>query len=529
MSTDGSASDPRQTSGATSYRSSAAAGGVWGFLQLGFAKGTATVSTFAFAYLFTREEVGVAASALAFVSFLLVFPPPVISDVLVRHGNDLVHWIGPGRKLARFVGVFSALVIGAAALVVGLGLGQTELAIIVGVLALRALFESLAYPALSRMRVALRFRQIASIDALVAATVMLVGIGYAWIARRPEAMVVGFVAGAIVRLAALARAAGPRDDADDDAELGALRYRDLFREFRHACFGHYLFAILLVIDYLVLTLLTSKQVVGTYYLAFTLSTQINTALGMTLGVVVQPIFGHLRHEPERQVRAFATVARSIAAVAIPAALLQAALSRLFFEVALPAEWAASAPLLEILSVAMCFACCMGPCLAMLTAQARFGAYLRLQAAQLAFLGVFTTIGALAGGDERAATYAAYAVLAQFLIFGPLALWLAVRRADLASESRIGAAAALGIFLRPAAIGAVAVAPAAVAARLELEIPTVARIALVVVASLASTVLYAILLRILAPAVWSDLGAEIRRILDRFPSRLLGRRESAGRS
>ncbi|NBP52210.1 MAG: hypothetical protein EBU70_13720, partial [Actinobacteria bacterium] len=64
---------------------------------------------------------------------------------------------------------------------------------------------------------------------------------------------------------------------------------------------------------------------------------------------------------------------------------------------------------------------------------------------------------------------------------------------------------------------------------EHRIGRIGRGALVVVATLASTVLYAILLRILAPAVWSDLRAEIRRILDRFPSRLLGRRESAGRS
>lgn len=498
----------------SSYRAAAASGSVWAVLQLALSKGSAAISTLAFAYLLDPEAVGVAASGLSIVSLLLIFPPPVISDVLVRFGNDLSHWIGAGRKLARMVAMVSFVLIVGAAAAIALTTDRQTLALIVGLLAVRALFESLSYPPLSRLRVGLRFRQIAGIDALVSSTVMVAGIVYAWFTRRPEAVVFGFVAGAIVRWIAFALAAGPRDDAPQPKGSFTV----LFADFRHACLGHYTYAIYLVIDRLVLTWLCSDHVVGIYYFAFTLSTQINAALGLALAVVVQPILGHLRDEPVRQLRAFRTVTAALAALAIPAMIAQAALTRLFFAIALPQSYAESAPILEILSIAMCFSCCMGPCLAMLTAQSRFHAYLMMQVGQLALLGSLVTAGALLGGEANAGIYTAVGVLIQFAIFGPFALWLAGQRADLPPAERLQPATALGIFLRPFIISVVAFAPAAYLASADLGLAMTLRALAASGATLASGAIYLLLLRIFAPGTWHDLHTEGMALIGRIRRR-----------
>lgn len=497
------------------FRSAAASGSAWATLQVVLSKGTAAVSTLAFAYLLDPAEVGVAAAGLAVVSLLLILPPPVISDVLVRFGSDLPDWIAAGRRLARVVANTSlTLILVAAALIAIVKEQERTLALVVGLLAIRAYFESISYPPLSRMRVALRFRNIAAIDTLTACTVMVVGIGYAWITRRPEAVVIGFVAGAVVRAAAFRMAEGPRDDSDSPRG----DFKTLFADFRHACFGHYVYAIYLVIDRLVLTALCSDRVVGIYYFAFTLSTQINAALGVALGIVVQPIFGHLRNEPARQLRAFRAVAASVTAIAIPAMLLQAALARIFFELVLPADYADSAPVLEVLSIAMCFSCCMGPCLAMLTAQSRFRAYLLMQIGQLALLGGLVCVAAVLGGEQDSAMYTGYAVLIQFAVFGPLALWLAGRHPDLAPADRLKPWTSIDIFLRPFLIGVVAFAPTAIAGHADLGLSRYPRAALALGAGLLSFGLYAALLRMLAPATWHDLRTETLALVARIRPR-----------
>ena len=497
------------------FRSAASSGSIWATLQVVLSKGTAAVSTFAFAYLLDPAEIGVGAAGLAVVSLLLIFPPPVISDVLVRFGGELPDWIAAGRRLARVVATVSLALISVAAIAIAIvAEHERTLALIVALLSIRAFFESLSYPPLSRMRVALRFREIAAIDALTACTVMVAGIGYAWITRRPEAVVIGFVAGAVVRYAAFAAAAG----APDDNPSPRGDFTTLFADFRHACLGHYIYAIYLVIDRLMLTALCSDRVVGIYYFAFQLSTQINAALGLALGVVVQPIFGHLRNEPARQLRAFRAVSASITALAIPAMLLQAALARLFFEIALPADYAESAPVLEILSIAMCFSCCMGPCLAMLTAQSRFRAYLLMQIGQLAMLGTLVAAGAALGGEESGAKFTACAVLVQFVVFGPFALWLAGQRPDLAPAERLNWWTSIDLFLRPFLIGAVAFAPTVVAAHADLGLSRFPHAAVALAASVVSIGIYAGLLRAFAPATWHDLRTEALAIMGRLRRR-----------
>lgn len=511
MTTDGE-SHPKPKN--SSYRAAAASGSVWAALQLALSKCAAAVSTFAFAYLLEPESVGIAASGMAIVSLLLIFPPPVITDVLVRFGHDLGEWIAAGRRLARFVAVFSLVVIVATGAVMALWTDHKPMGLVVALLGLRAFFDSISYPPMSRMRVALKFRQIAAIDGIVSITVMVAGIVYAWLTRRPEAMVVGFVAGAVVRAAAFSVGAGPRDEpAEPKGD-----FKTLFADFRGACLGHYVYALMLVADRFILTLLCSDRVVGIYYFAFTLSTQINAAVGLALAVVIQPILGHLRDDPVRQLRALRTVCGALAAVTIPIMIAQAVLTRLFFEIALPAKYADSAPILEILSIAMCFCCCMGPCLAMLTAQSRFRAYLMLQVAQLTTLAVFVAVGAAIGGEEKGGAYAAIGVLAQYVVFGPFALWLAGQRADLEPENRLRARASIGIFMKPFAMGLVAFAPAAFVANADLGLSLAMRAIVATAAAVACCGIYLLLLRAFAKGTWHDLRIETIALVERIRRR-----------
>ncbi|MFN5496876.1 MAG: oligosaccharide flippase family protein [bacterium] len=514
MNTDG---EPVAKTKHQSYRAAAAMGGVWAVLQLLFAKCSAAISTFAFAYLLEPESVGIAASGLAIVSLLLVFPPPVISDVLVRFGHDLGDWIAAGRRLSRIVAVTSLASIVATGAVMGLATDHKAMGLVVALLGVRAFFESLSYPPLSRMRVALKFRQIAAIDTLIALTVMVAGIVYAWLTRRPEAVVIGFVAGAVVRAIAFGIAAGPRDEPAEPKG----QFPTLFKDFRGACLGHYVYALVLVADRFVLTLFCSDRVVGIYYFAFMLSTQVNAAISLALAVVVQPILGHLRDDPQRQLRAFKTVCGALAAVTIPVMVAQAALTRLFFELVLPTGYADSAPVLEVLSIAMCFCCCMGPCLAMLTAQSRFRAYLGLQVAQLVMLVAFISTGAALGGEERGGLYAALGVLGVYLMFGPFAFWLAGQRADLAADKRLQAGESIGIFLRPFVMGLLAFAPAAYVANADLGLSSLARATAAVATAVACCGIYLLLLRAFARSTWSDLCTETLAIVERVRRRRMG--------
>lgn len=511
MSTDGATA---ATTKPTSYRAAATAGSVWAATQLVLTKASAAVSTFAFAYLLDPEAVGVAAKGLSIVSMLMIFPPAVLSDVLIRFGNDLSEWIGAGRRLARVVAILSLAIILGAAAIIAIEPSHRTLALIVAILSLRIFFESLSATRLSRLRVGLRFKAIAGAEAITALTVMLAGIGYAWVTRRPEAIVVGFVAGAAIRFIAFSVAAG-RVEA---AEQPKGSFSQLFKDFRHACLGHYVFAIYLVIDRLILSLICSDRVVGIYYFAFTLSAQINVALGVTLTVVIQPILGHLRNEPVRQLRAFRMVCTALAAVAIPIMMAQAALARLFFAVALPAKYAEAAPILEVLSFATCFWCCMGPCLAMLTAQSRFRAYFMLQVSQLVLLAALVAVGAAVGGESNGGLYAAVAVLIQIAITGPAALWLAGRRPDLPPDERLRLGTCIAIFIRPLISAVAAFSLTMYVANADLGLSRIPQVAASVAAALASSALYLLFLRTFAPGTWNDLRTEGLAVLRKIRQR-----------
>ena len=507
MTTDGGSPAPTQS---TSFRSAAAAGSVWGAAQLLTAKVAATISTFAFAYLLDPDALGIGASGLAVVSLLMVFPPAVLSDVLIRFGNDLYEWIGAGRRLARLVAFASLVLIMTAAAVISMLPDRQTLALIVAVLGFRIFFESLSSTRLSRLRVGLRFQTIAGVETLTALTVMASGIIYAWATRRPEAVVIGFVAGALMRFIAFTVATGPLTL----PEHPKGDFTRLFQDFRHACLGHYAFSIYLVVDRLILTLLCSERVIGIYYFAFTLSAQINVALGVTLAVVIQPILGHLRDEPVRQLRAFRMVNAALATVAIPIMMAQAAVARLFFEIALPAKYADAAPILEVLSFASCFWCCMGPSLAMLTAQSRFREYLMFQVGQLVLLAVLVAAGASLGGEPHAGLYTAFGVTIQCAVSGPVALWLAGQRPDLPKSDRLRFGSCVGIFFRPLLGAAVAFAPTAFVANADLGLSRIPHVLASLLAMLASSAIYLLILRTFAPGTWNNLKTEALALLRR---------------
>lgn len=437
-------------------------GSVWMSAQALLNKIASAASMLVVADALTPPELGLGQLAVSIVNFLTVLPPIVMCDVLVAHQSRLSSIIRRGAGIAAFVGLATAIVLSAASpLVAGFfpEYPSTELALLVSALGFRALANALGTTAVARLRSELRYRSIVAIDGGVQLGSTILTLGLAVAGAGASSIVLPYLVGSIVRsamYARLARSTPVRDvvHADGQTATGDTPPPALARSFAFAALAQYVHTAVGALPMLALGVFSDELQTGLYGFASLLAIQATTVIAFQLGIVLQPVFGRLGHDPARQVAAYIRAIRTLGFVSVPLSVMQAAFAAPLFGIFFSPKWDGALATFQILSIAQCFQFGLAPTLAVIKAQARFRVTLAWQAVHLVVGAAAMAAVARAGTTTMAAT-----VTILWAISVPAASWLAGRPAGLPLRTCIRAFIEPWIVTLPIGVAAWAAAEA----------------------------------------------------------------------
>lgn len=414
-------------------------GAGWGTAQAFLNKVATAVAMFVVSLALSPESMGMASVALAVAGLLVVMPPSVMGDVLIANARRPRATDRACRTVAMVTGLLTALLMVTCAIPISAAYDEYppgKLAALIALLAVRPAAEAFAVAPLSDLRAGFRYRAVALIDGAVQLGATGTTVAMALLGAGAPSLVAPQV------LAAAAKAVGYRAATPNAGkkESKAPRWvtKRVAREFVTASVAQYVHNVVFALPPLALGLFADAAETGYFGFAFILATQGTVIIGAQLVLVLQPVFGHLHGDPERQDRAYIRVLTTVSAIAVPVALLQAALATPLFSLLFSPRWDGALATFVVLSVSQALYFGVSPTIALMKAQGRFGTFFAWQVAHLCVAAVAYSIAATKGG----ALAVALADLAVWTASAPFAVWLSARRVGLSPWG------VLLIFARP---------------------------------------------------------------------------------
>ncbi len=256
-------------------------------------------------------------------------------------------------------------------------------------------------------------------------------------------------------------------------------------------------------DYVTLGLIAGHAAVGEYWFGFRLAAQPLFILAGNLSGVLFPTLVTLDRDRARQGEAAFKASRLLSTLVMPAAFCQAAIAAPLIDQFFARNWSGSVPVIQLLSVGLGFDAVSWIAGSLLAARGEFSTLLRRLVVQLPVFLLLAAAGARTDGAVgTAASVAFYYVATQ-----PIFVWSVFR--TLGVKPR----AIASLYLKPAALGAVAVGAGMLAASL---LPHGFRIERAVLIAVVTIALYAPLLRWLQPEVAIEIADRIRPFAGRLP-------------
>ena len=477
-----------------SLRATAISGGLWTGAQVVLNRGVSLLGTLALMYILVPEQFGIASVAISIQSLVMVLPAFTLSDVLLTRPEECRARMREAMRLCWIVTILmSALLVGAGHLAAHL-YRQPAFIMAGYVIAWRPIADLMLFAPQTRLRADLRFARMAKADAIgqTASTVVSVamaaaGAGFVSILL-PPILFTG--------VRAFLYGHGRVGDAAHH-ELPNLAPRPLVREYMLSGLGQYVHGGLVMIPPVLIAQFSDERHAGWFSTSFALSASINTVVAVSVGLVLQPVFAQMSGDRARQAAAFSRSCAAIAAVAMPACLLQAVLLGPAFRLMLPDRWSGAISMGVVMSVGQAFYFAVNPAMGLLKAQGRFRTFLAWQAIQLACVSGAMIAAALLWREESAlaivSVYGLYHV-----VFSPAGVWLCVRGSTSATR------AIVEIFLKPVVAAAVVIVPAAWAWSLASPGPITDLLRLLTVPALA-LLAYPLSLRRIAPSTHAECG------------------------
>lgn len=498
----------------------AVAGTGWSAFQ-GIANKVATMaSMLVVARFLGPSEYGASALVQGIGGLLILMPPLVMGDVLIAHERHLDAVRPVARRLVMVSAFMSAATI-ALSVPVFVGLypkfpGGTLTALLL-IFAVRPIADAACVVPLSSLRSELRFRSIAAIDGGVQLAATALTIGMAAAGAGALSLVMPQATASVAKAALYLWSAQPAGVTAGSLHRTGRRAeawrRRLRRQFATAALAQHAHTLISNLPMLVLGRLSTEDDTGIYTFAFYLSVQATFVISYQVGLVLQPIFVKLGHDPIRQSHGFLRVISAVGAIAVPLSLLQAALAEPLLRVLFGERWMSAVPTFAALSVGQAFFFAVAPTMAMLRAQGRFRTLLAWQLLQLALSSVAYAVAAMQGALAVAVVDSATWALAV-----PIAAWMCVR----------GRGAGVADVLRPVLAPWATALPVAAGAwgawllLRPLGLPG-AWMSIAVVGPLAGALALAAV-RLSQPATYAELAPTVTRVLGgaaRLPNRVVG--------
>jgi PST family polysaccharide transporter len=421
-----------------------------------------------------------------------------LDDVVLQRHTRMRLWTGPAFWMSLSLALLAAALV---VLVSPLAAILYRSHLLIGLLAVLAIampVNALAAVPTMLMRARMQFRVIAiygaiEIVAMAALTVLLAWAGF------------GAYSFAIpAPLAAIARATVFWRLAPVSVSLRPhwRRWKYLLGNTGAAFASRVIIAVIGQGDYVVLGILDTHHVVGIYYFGFRLAAQPLWMLAGNVASVLFPALVQLKSDAVRQAQTALRASKLLAFCVMPLAFLQAALAAPLIPFCFGQKWAASIPIIQLLSVGLALDAVGWVAGALLGARGEFSAGLRFCIAQLPLFFPLVWIGALAHG----AVGVAVAVCAFYAVTQPVFVWSVYRPVGI-TFSQIAA-----IYLRPICLAAIATgAGLLLASPSGLAASPLARAVLI---AAGASLTYGALVRLFAPDVWIELIRRVRGVLPR---------------
>jgi O-antigen/teichoic acid export membrane protein len=455
-------------------------------------------------YLLQPEDYGLASLAISLLAAVTLLAPFTLSDVLLSRPAEVDRLMGTATRLCAAVTVLNIVALIAIAPWASIHYDQPAITGACIVMALRPVVDLMILAPQTRLRSQLRFKTLASVDAITQSLATVIGILMAWAGAGYLSIVLPQMAFTGVRALLYRRAspAPPSNSAWIAAEAGPI-----FRAYWLSGLGQYVHGGLIIATPLVIGQISDERGVGLYSMSFALSASINTVVAVSMGFVLQPVFAQMSGDYDRQAAAFLRACRTIASMAIPVCLLQAVLAPAGFHVFLPERWTGAIAMTQVLCIGQAFYFPVNPAMGLLKAQGRFTAFFAWQAVQL-----LLALAAMFAAGYLFRDYAALAVVvvaaACPVVSSPFGVWLSIR------HRKSGNGGTLSIFVAPTLASVLAIVPAYFACESLLS-PSVARDWTELVAIPIFAVLtYPLLLRMFAPDLQKELSSIVKSIIGR---------------
>jgi O-antigen/teichoic acid export membrane protein len=168
------------SNGGSDLARSAVHGGLWSMAQVVANKALALLGTLALMYLLAPGDYAIAGIALSIQAFLTLLAPFTLGDVLISRPREAERLMGTAMRVCLAVCAITAVLILAAGPLASREYGQSALVAACATAALRPAVELMLLTPHARMRLRLKFREMAMIDALTQTLATVTAIGMAW-------------------------------------------------------------------------------------------------------------------------------------------------------------------------------------------------------------------------------------------------------------------------------------------------------------------------------------------------------------
>lgn len=361
------------------YGGSAIAGSIWTLGLQVVVKLVAFAASLALGMLLSPEEFGLAGFAISAGSYVMILNIWCFGDIMCAAPKRVASMAGQLQTLSVACGVAQA------ALVVALGAGlsvaypeRPGLFALLAIVAARPFFDALCVVPLTEIRIALRYRASTVIELMAGLCGSAVSVGMARFGAGASAIVAAPVSTLVLRTAIVGR-----------RSMSLLRqprrprtWGPIMRAFMVLSSGSYVYGILVLVETSILGLMVPDRSVGLFVFAFGLASQLNGIIGQQVAGTIQPIIGHIRGDTARQAAGLLRANRLLAAILVPALVVQAVSTAWLFEIAWPGKWGDAVLLHQVLSVGQLCAIFSGSSQHMLKGQGRYRTFTALNAANL---------------------------------------------------------------------------------------------------------------------------------------------------
>lgn len=451
----------------------------------------------------TKVEWALGGLAISIAAFPAVLQNAGLSSVLVHRQRGFKVWSRGAASLGMLLGLVACLAIIGVGVVAASAYHSPDLVGLMVFVGVTVLVNSAGVVPSARLQIDLRYGTIAKIALLSNLSLNLCSASMALYGLGPYACVVPQLLGGIVNVSLLWR----HSHAPLRFGIHPRIWKFLLADASAIIITNLMWAVANYGDNVIVSTFATKEQLGVYYFAYTLSFQIVQVIAGNSQPVLMSALAKLADDPPRQARAFLRGVRLLAALFFPFIAALAVFCPEALHLVYRDKWDDAIPIIRVLCLGMTLFLISMPTGALLSAQGRFRTTMHFSLVIAVEFLLVVGAGAYLGGVLGVAI----AVALHHWISGTIGIWLGLRPGGL------GLREIPGLYLPPGICCAVAIL-AAFGAKLALASAGAKLLVILPVGTIVLFGVYAIALRLAFP----DLSGQVVQQFGDVAGKIRGR-------